>query len=109
LLPAGFVGAAGFGRLPDLVRYLRAVETRLQKRALDPARDAQLTLDLDELASALRQVRAQLPPSMVDDPAVGEIRWMLEELRVSFFAQSLGTKYPVSPQRIYRAIDALAP
>jgi ATP-dependent helicase HrpA len=109
LLPAGFVGAAGFGRLPDLVRYLRAVETRLQKRALDPARDAQLTLDLDELASAFRQVRAQLPPSMVDDPAVGEIRWMLEELRVSFFAQSLGTKYPVSPQRIYRAIDALAP
>jgi ATP-dependent helicase HrpA len=109
LLPAGFVGSTGYERLPDLLRYLKAVEIRLEKRLLDPARDAALTMDLSELDAAFREARAQLPASVRDGTAVVEIRWMLEELRVSFFAQGLRTKYPVSAQRIYRAIDALAP
>ncbi len=108
LLPDGFIGASGFERLADVVRYLRGIELRVQKLAHDPARDARLTLDIGELEAAYQQARRLLPPEMLDDSSVLEIRWMLEELRISFFAQGLRTKYPVSAQRIYRAIDALA-
>jgi ATP-dependent helicase HrpA len=107
LLCAGFISEAGYQRLPDVLRYLRAIEQRLQKLPLDPDRDADRTVDISELDAAYRQAQRMLPPGMAGDPAVLEIRWMLEELRVSFFAQGLGTKYPVSPQRVYRAIDAL--
>jgi ATP-dependent helicase HrpA len=107
LLHAGFVSEAGIQRLPDVLRYLRAVEQRLQKLSLDPVRDADRTVEIGELAAAYRQLLRMLPPGAADDPVVLEIRWMLEELRVSFFAQGLRTKYPVSPQRVYRAIDAL--
>jgi ATP-dependent helicase HrpA len=107
LLPAGFVGLAGYVRLPDVQRYLRAIELRLEKLPRDPARDAALTLEIADLDAAYREVVAQLSPSMMMDPAVTEVRWMLEELRVSYFAQGLRTKYPVSAQRVYRAIDGL--
>jgi ATP-dependent helicase HrpA len=50
---------------------------------------------------------ARLPAHRREDEDVRQIRWMLEELRVSYFAQSLGTAYPVSDKRILRAIDAL--
>jgi ATP-dependent helicase HrpA len=107
LLRSGFIAEAGYQRLPDVLRYLRAVEQRLQKRPLDPGRDAARTIEIGELDEAYRHALRMLPPDLTDDPAVIEIRWMLEELRVSFFAQGLRTKYPVSPQRVYRAIDAV--
>ena len=48
-----------------------------------------------------------LPPARRGTDAVRRVRWMVEELRVSLFAQALGTPYPVSEQRIYRALDTL--
>jgi ATP-dependent helicase HrpA len=53
------------------------------------------------VTDAWRQARDRRP----GDPALAEVRWMLEELRVSYFAQALGTPYPVSEKRILRAID----
>jgi ATP-dependent helicase HrpA len=50
---------------------------------------------------------AELPPAQRHDPEVTEIRWMLEELRISYVAQQQGTAYPVSDKRVYRAIDRL--
>jgi ATP-dependent helicase HrpA len=50
---------------------------------------------------------AGLPPGRRESDEVRQLRWMVEELRVSLFAQSLGTPYPVSEQRIYRAMDQL--
>jgi ATP-dependent helicase HrpA len=56
----------------------------------------------------LRAFTAGLPPGRREADEVRQLRWMVEELRVSLFAQTLGTPYPVSEQRIYRAMDQLS-
>ena len=102
LIFRGFVTATGAARLPDLERYLRGIERRLDKLAQDPARDREKMLTVQEVQREYDQLAA-----MGETPALREIRWMIEELRVGLFAQALGTAYPVSDVRIYRAIDAL--
>ena len=106
LLFPGFVSATGRRRLPDLVRYLRAVERRLEKLRQDPARDralmAQVAVAQEEYEALLRR-----NPAAVNDEPVRAIRWMIEELRVNLFAQHLGTAYPISDQRIFKAIAKL--
>jgi ATP-dependent helicase HrpA len=62
-----------------------------------------------EVRVAYDELLAAQPPGRPVPTEVTEIRWMIEELRVSFFAQTLGTRYPVSEKRIYRAIDDLLP
>jgi ATP-dependent helicase HrpA len=56
----------------------------------------------------LRSFVEGLPPARRDTDAVRQVRWMVQELRVNVFAQVLGTPYPVSEQRIYRAMDSVA-
>ncbi|TVT47093.1 ATP-dependent RNA helicase HrpA [Amycolatopsis rhizosphaerae] len=101
----GFVTATGFDRLPNLVRYLRAIERRLDKLGNAAARDGELLADLDWLREEYRQAVAALPPGIEPGPALTGVRWMIEELRVSYFAQNLGTAHPVSVKRIVRALD----
>ncbi len=103
----GFVTATGRGRLPDLVRYLRAMQRRLEKLPTTHNRDRQLMAQVHELREEYDDMVARLPADRREDEDVRQVRWMLEELRVSYFAQSLGTAYPVSDKRIRRAIDAL--
>ncbi|SFD14841.1 ATP-dependent RNA helicase HrpA [Streptomyces aidingensis] len=109
LLPPGFVTEHGAGRLPDLLRYLRAADRRLQQlphhAERDRARMAKVREMQDEYAWLLEQFPAGRPPPR----EVTEIRWMIEELRVSYFAHALGTAYPVSDKRIVKAVDAAAP
>jgi ATP-dependent helicase HrpA len=100
----GFVAATGWQRLPNVVRYLQAIDRRLDKLTQDPARDRERMLTVQEV----QREYEQLATRMTDSPALREIRWMIEELRVGLFAQALGTAYPVSDVRIYRAIDQLA-
>jgi ATP-dependent helicase HrpA len=71
--------------------------------AVAPARDAQLMDQIHQVEREYRELRGQVPMSA----ELLEIRWMIEELRVSLFAQNLGTPYPISTTRIYRALDAL--
>jgi ATP-dependent helicase HrpA len=97
LVYSGFVTATGLARLPHLVRYLQAIQRRLEKLPEDPRRDA----DLMHRVHAIEREYRDLPPSA----RRSDIRWMVEELRVSFFAQQLGTAHPVSERRILRAID----
>jgi ATP-dependent helicase HrpA len=107
LVYPGFVTATGAARLPDLVRYLRAIDRRLAKLAENPARDREWMAQVHHVAREYRELRDELPP---EDPAadgLARIRWMIEELRVSYFAQALGTPYPVSDKRIFRAMDQL--
>ena len=109
----GFVSKAGLDRLPDIERYLSAVDRRLEKLPADPRRDFDLTQraqalerQLAEAMSAANQDRTNVDSE--DDgrlQALDEARWMIEELRVSFFAQSLGTRVPVSEQKIMRLIS----
>ena len=103
LIRPGFVTATGVSRLPDLPRYLRAIEKRLDGLPDKAGRDAQLMEQVQQIEREYRELRGQVPMS----GDLLQIRWMIEELRVSLFAQNLGTPYPVSATRIYRAIDAL--
>ncbi len=108
LIYPGFVTATGYRRLPQLTRYLRGMAWRLDKLAESPARDAANMAVAQRVEQAYRQAVAELPGSRRDDPDVREVRWMLEELRVSLFAQTLGTLAPVSENRVMAALRRLA-
>ena len=103
LVYPGFVTAAGAERLPDLLRYLKAMETRLGKLPREAERDRR---EMQTVHAVQEEVEALLR-KRPDDPRAQDVRWMVEELRVSLFAQGMRTKYPVSEKRIYKAIDAL--
>jgi ATP-dependent helicase HrpA len=105
LIHSGWVTATGRHRLPDVLRYVRAMLQRLDRLPGDLAADAARMESIDRVTTAWRQL-ADLPPAARPPAeALDEIRWMLEELRVSYFAQALGTARPVSEQRVLRAID----
>ena len=102
-----FVSETGLRRLPDLVRYLRALSRRLEVAAQDPARDAERTVTVRRVTDAYQQAVAALGPARRQDADVRAVRWMIEELRVSLFAQMLGTSGPVSEKRIQAALSGL--
>jgi ATP-dependent helicase HrpA len=107
LVYRGFVTDTGQDRLPNLVRYLRAIERRLEKLPTDPTRDLDRLADVEWLTEEYRTLLAAQPAGTFN-AALRDVRWMLEELRVSYFAQTLGTAYPVSTKRILRAMDESA-
>ncbi len=103
----GFVTAAGASRLGDLARYLEAIERRIEKLRVDPARDAEWTAQVRVVADEYAAELAALPSGVEPSDALREIRWMIEELRVGLYAHPMRTRYPVSIKRIQQAIDAL--
>jgi ATP-dependent helicase HrpA len=107
LIRPGFVADTGFARLGDLDRYLRAGLHRLDRAPGDLAKDARLAEQVLTVEAAYAALLASLRPAQRASEEVVAIGWMLEELRVSLFAQTLGTAYPVSVKRIQRAIDAV--
>jgi ATP-dependent helicase HrpA len=107
LLHRGFVAEAGRRRLPDLVRYLRAMAYRLEKLPANAARDELAMRQVAAVTAEYEQLRAQVPATGAPDDPVARVRWMIEELRVGLFAQGIGTPRPVSEQRVYKAIDQL--
>jgi ATP-dependent helicase HrpA len=109
LVYPGFVTGVGASRLADVTRYLRAASRRLETVAQQPSRDQDWMARVHDVQGAYQELLSSLPPGRPVPEPVSEIRWMIEELRVSFFAQSLGTRYSVSEKRIHRAIDDLLP
>ncbi|TAM87163.1 MAG: DUF3418 domain-containing protein, partial [Jatrophihabitans sp.] len=109
LLPAGFVTRAGAGRLADLARYLRAISVRLEHLGRDVERDRARMLRVQAVQQAYDAVVGAVPAPRAAQADVRDIAWLIQEFRVSLWAQRLGTARPVSEQRIYRAIDAIAP
>ncbi len=104
LIYQGFVQKSGYARLPDLLRYLQAIDKRMDKLAQDVNRDRAAMLRVEQVQQAYQQLLAKLPKSKPISDEVAEIRYMIEELRVSLFAQQLGTKYQVSDKRILNVI-----
>jgi ATP-dependent helicase HrpA len=110
LVYPGFVARTGYAQLAHLPRYLRGIEMRLEKLASNVARDnagtavvQRLEDEYDDAVAALAAGSRKVPPDL------RRVRWMLEELRISLFAQELGTAHSVSEKRIRAALgEALA-
>ncbi|MGF1910919.1 ATP-dependent RNA helicase HrpA [Vibrio kasasachensis] len=106
LIFKGFATECGWKRLPDILRYMRAIERRMEKLPIDPNKDRLHMLRIESVASDYKELLNKIPKGMEVPENVKEIRWMIEELRVSLFAQQLGTPYPVSDKRVKNTIDA---
>jgi ATP-dependent helicase HrpA len=105
LIYSGFVSDAGAQRLSDLDRYLRAMLYRLER--YDPGKDAGRMAVVHRVAAEYERVLAGLDAGQRASDEVRAVRWMIEELRVSLFAQSLGAVGPISEQRIASAMARL--
>jgi ATP-dependent helicase HrpA len=108
LIRPGFVTATGFARLADLPRYLRGIDVRLSRLPGNVERDRTWMDQVREVQSEYDSLLAALPVYRREAREVVAVRWMIEELRISLFAQELRTPYPVSAVRVYRALDALS-
>ncbi|MDQ0749568.1 ATP-dependent helicase HrpA [Streptomyces africanus] len=109
LVKPGFVTEAGLRRMPDLMRYLVAADRRLQQMPTNVQRDTTRMQKVHEMQDEYAWLLEQMPQGRPVPSSVLDIRWMIEELRVSYFAHALGTAYPVSDKRIVKAIDAAVP
>ena len=106
LLFKGFVTAHGAAKLDDVKRYLQALQKRLEKLPVDPQRDRLMMHEYQKAADAYQSLLGKFSGKVL--PAeVDAIRWMLEELKVSLFAQQLGTPYPISSKRVLLAVQEL--
>jgi len=105
LVPKRFVAATPWAQLQHLPRYLKGVVLRLDKLRADPARDAQRLAELRPVEQ--RYLRTLADRKGAVDARLAEYRWLLEELRVSFFAQELRTPQPVSVKRLDKAWEQL--
>jgi len=106
LVPTGFVTATGAAKLGDLTRYLTAIDRRLERLPHALGADRERMDRVAAVQDAYDDLRAALSPARAAAPEVVDIAWMIEELRVSLWAQQLGTARPISEQRIYRALNA---
>jgi ATP-dependent helicase HrpA len=106
LVHRGFVADVGAAHLRELPRYLKAVQARLEKLPASVGRDRMLMDQVAALQETYLHRVAALPDGRVPSADLERVRWMLEELRVSLWAQQLGTAYPVSDTRIRKALEA---
>ena len=107
LVPSGFVSRIPAARLPHIERYLRAAYIRIQKAATNPSGDDALAWQIQDVNDKVEAARAAAASHAYDPSAAAaldEARWMVEELRVSLFAQQLGTNGKVSAKRIAKVL-----
>ncbi|MCC2962905.1 ATP-dependent RNA helicase HrpA [Massilia sp. IC2-278] len=100
-----FIADNEYSQLAHLPRYLKAMNVRLEKLRGNPSRDAQLMAEWQNAASQYQRISKQPGKSL--DPRMTEYRWMLEELRVSLFAQELRTPMPVSAKRLQKVWESM--
>jgi ATP-dependent helicase HrpA len=83
---------------------MKAIERRLEKLPVDPNRDRLCTLELDKVAQEYQRKLAKIPNGLPVPKELENIFWMQQELRVSLFAQTLGTSYAISAKRVLNAL-----
>lgn len=103
LVYPGFVAQTGYDQLVHIPRYLKAAQVRLTKLGPNLHRDNQLMITVQDLEDSYDNAVKSLPAGTIVPDALRRVNWMIEELRVSFFAQELGTAYTVSEKRIAKA------
>jgi ATP-dependent helicase HrpA len=107
LLPARFLESISFERLVEMPRYLKALLTRLDRAKLNPVKDQERARQLAPYQDAVKKLRTTPPKSAEGRRAAEEFRWLVEEFKVSLFAQELGTKVPVSAKRLDQQLEQL--
>ena len=105
LFPSGFISNFSFERLQHYPRYLKAIGMRLEKLRTHPERDAQHMADWKLVAQPFEREWAIQRKKGNENPLLEDFRWLLEELRVSLFAQELKTPTPVSVKRLQKIWD----
>ncbi|MFS2023724.1 ATP-dependent RNA helicase HrpA [Massilia sp. CT11-137] len=101
-----FIAETEYSQLAHFPRYLKAMNVRLEKLRGNPARDAQLMAEWQTAATQFQRTVKNQPLKNLD-PRMIEFRWMLEELRVSLFAQELRTPMPVSSKRLQKVWESM--
>ena len=104
LIFKGFVSKHGATRLDDILRYIQAMQKRLEKLPVDPQRDRLLMHEYQKAEEAYKNLLGKFAGAKVLPEEVQAISWMLQELKVSLHAQQLGTPYPISVKRILHAV-----
>ena len=100
----GFVARTGLDRLAHVPRYLAGALDRVRALPDNPGRDRQRMTEFERAAAAFAEAGGSIPLAPDAPPTLAATRWLLEEYRVSLFAQRLGTAEPVSAQRIAKAL-----
>ncbi len=109
LLPKAFLRVIPYERLGDVVRYMKALRQRAERAKLDPGKDRQKRQQVEFYQDRLDELSQRENIGSASGKAgLEEFRWMLEEYRVSVFAQELGTNQPVSPKRLDRKLEEIA-
>ena len=107
LLPRKFLATTSFAQLTHLPRYLKALATRMDRAKLNPVKDKERAQQIGPYAAKLKALAANPPKPVAARQRLEELRWMVEEYKVSLFAQELGTAFPVSPKRLDQALQNL--
>jgi ATP-dependent helicase HrpA len=107
LLPPAFLNDIPFERLQDLPRYLKAMLVRGERAALNPLKDRERAQLVKTYLDALVHLKSAAQSSLAARKLWDEFRWMIEEFKVSCFAQELGTAKPVSPRRLDQHLESL--
>lgn len=107
LVPRRFLDKISFDRLVHLPRYLKALQIRAERAALNPAKDQERVQQLRPYLDALKKLQASPNQSVAAIQEITELRWMIEEFKVSLFAQELGTAVPISPKRLDQHLERI--
>jgi ATP-dependent helicase HrpA len=109
LIFKGFISASGVERLDDIIRYLKGILRRLEKLNIDSNQDRLKMIELEKVKIQYQQILKKQQKSYAALPEeLLSVRWMIEELRISLFAQNLGTAYPISVKRILQKLNTFA-
>jgi ATP-dependent helicase HrpA len=107
-MPSRFLETVDYLRLPHLARYIKALLIRSERAELNPVKDQERQRQIAPYQEALRELRNRPALSPAARHQIEIFQWMIEEFKVSLFAQELGTAIPVSPKRLDRQIGNCA-
>jgi ATP-dependent helicase HrpA len=100
ILPANFLATISFEQLAHLPRYLKALNIRMERAKLNPAKDKERVAQLAPYLAKLEKMEVEAAKSAETRSRLEDFRWLIEEFKVSLFAQELGTAVPVSAKRL---------